>query len=140
MKKIITILLLVVCVAGFSQQSTDSIQKVKFFKQPYNGKNGAKVWLCIGTGAMLIGGTCQYLSTNPSIGKSYLFYDQVISDKKTQKALNFTFGFGVGVAALSTFMAVYDYSYYIKNVKSTKHTTLQFKASPSSVGLCLNFK
>lgn len=71
----------------YSQQSQDSTHKVNLFKQPYNGKNGAKAWLCIGTGAMIIGGTCQYLSTNPSINKNYLFYDQVISDKKTQQDL-----------------------------------------------------
>lgn len=140
MKTIITILLIAISVSTFAQQNSDTIPKVKLFKQSYNGKNGAAAWLCVGTGAMIIGGACQYLSTNPNIGKSYLFTDKTISDKQTQKALNFTFGFGVGVAALSTFMAAYDYGYYIKNVKSTKHTTLNFKASPASVGLCLNFK
>lgn len=140
MKKIILLLLLSISIKTFSQQSNDSIPKVNLFKQPYNGKNGAAAWLCVGTGAIIIGGACQYLSTNPHIGTSYLFTDKKISAKQTQKALNFTFGFGVGVAALSTFMAAYDYGYYIKNVKSTKHTTLNFKASPCSVGLCLNFK
>ena len=140
MKKIITLLLISLSISVFSQQNTDSVQRVKLFKQPYNGKNGAVAWLAIGTGAMIIGGTCQYLSTNPNIKNSYLFYHDEISNPKLQKALNFTFGASVGIASLSVVLSAYDYGYYIKNVKNTKHTSLNFKASPSSIGLCLNFK
>ena len=140
MKKIITLLLLAFSISTIAQQNTDTIQKVELFKQPYNGKNGAGAWLSIGAGAMLVGGACQYIATNPKIGNNYLFNDDLIFADRKQKALHFTFGMGVGIASFSVFMAAYDYGYYIKNVKNTKHTSLKFKASPTSVGLCLNFK
>jgi hypothetical protein len=140
MKKIITFLLIAFSISIFAQQNTDTIQKVKLFQQPYNGKNGAVAWLSVGAGAMIIGGACQYLSTNPNIGENYLFSDKTITSAKTQNAFNFTFGMGVGIAAVSVVMATYDFGYYIKNVKTSKHTTLNLKASPTSVGLCLNFK
>lgn len=144
MRKIITLLLIAFSISTIAQQNTDTIQKVKLFKQPYNGKNGAVAWLSIGAGAMLVGGACQYIATNPkmpaSFGGNYIFNETSIIKPKNQKALNFTFGMGVGIASLSVFMAAYDFGYYIKHVKSSKHTTLNFKASPTSVGLCLNFK
>jgi hypothetical protein len=140
MKKIITLLLLAFSISSIAQQNTDTIHKVKLFKQPYNGKNGAAAWLCVGAGAMLVGGACQYIATNPKIGNNYIFNETSIIKPQNQKALHFTFGMGVGIASFSVFMAAFDYGYYIRNVKNTKHTSLNFKASPTSVGLCLNFK
>lgn len=140
MKKIVLILNLCICIYSNAQQATDTIHKVNLFKQPYNGANGGCAWLGIGATAMFIGGTCQYISTNPNMpftNKAFL-NQELINTEKTQKTLNTVFGVGVGIAGLSVILAHYDFGYYFTH--HWKKSTVKLNTTPNGIGLCLNFK
>lgn len=140
MKKILLLFILSQSLNISAQQATDSIHHVTLFKQPYNGANGAITWLGIASFAMIVGGTSQYIATNPDVpfSSKKIFNTETIADAKTQNTLHTVFGIGIGVAAISMVMATNDMVYYFKN--KSKHTAFKIKVSPVSVGLCLNFK
>lgn len=144
MKKIILLLAFTYNVSCIAQQATDTIpHMVPFFKQKYDGKNGAIAWIGVGTIAMSLGGTCQFISVNPKMpfpklfGNQNFFNNVTIQNETTQKSLNTAFGVGVGIASISVLLATYDFGYYLVNKK--RNSTVKIKANPTSIGICLNF-
>ena len=115
-------------------------------KHKYNGFNGAGLYVGIAGTSLMAAGVCRILAANdpaPTFNANTNIDDYNKSFKKwekNQKTYNSIFGAGMAVAGLSMIFAGADLYYGSRNLKVSETAYLQFKASPTQAGLCLNFK
>lgn len=157
MKKIITLILFLASINLFSQKQHFSLFHKK--KQPdsernvlgIDKKNKSQSYFSIAGGCILLGGVMQIITnlnnapTSPLVpaytnsnSPQYLNnYNEYLKNYKewadTQKALQITSAALYTIGGLFIIVAS-------KKIIDTKTASLKLNASPTSIGLCLNFK